>query len=292
MKRAFAFVAVTAWVVVLILLHSAIKDFLWIHPWWHGFLAAVPGISVPILAFFELRHSAEANALGARANELQEQNANLVATLDAERNDHLLQIAMNTERQATQAQRNARTLRKYLNAYVVVQEGDNHWSFTPEIVEVSEDDTVTLFKPHGNTSRASCIGVRCDKLVITEIPQGSCPLRLDVLERYGNTIELGEITRWEDRFQPAAIPTFDKGGVARYATYSKSGSAEKRTIGVYTSRDGSNSYLLEASTGERLVKDNIEISRQFMLLQVDYEAAGFTRTGFSTGESTHTMYIH
>ena len=38
MKRVFAIATVTAWVFVLVLLRSAIKDFLWTHPWWHSFI--------------------------------------------------------------------------------------------------------------------------------------------------------------------------------------------------------------------------------------------------------------
>jgi len=71
MKRVFAIAAVTAWVFVLVLLRSAIKDFLWTHPWWHSFVVGLPTIALPILAYLELRHSAKANALRAEANGLR-----------------------------------------------------------------------------------------------------------------------------------------------------------------------------------------------------------------------------
>ena len=71
MKRVFAIAAVTVWVFALVLLRSAVKDFLWTPPWWHSFLVAVPAIALPILASFELRHSGEANTLRAEANRLR-----------------------------------------------------------------------------------------------------------------------------------------------------------------------------------------------------------------------------
>jgi hypothetical protein len=295
MKRAFAFVAVTAWIVVLILLHSAIKDFLWIHPWWHGFLAAVPGIAVPILAYFELRHSAETNTLRTQANEYRAQANNLqaeIAEIQGERNALLQQIARGVEKPITEAQRNAEILRGHLREKVVVLEGNGSWAFTPEIVGV-DDDVVTLFQPRDrSSSQAWSQKVRCDRLVITEIQRGDCHLQLDVLERHGNPIDRGEITRWEDRFQPEAIPAFTKGSLAYQATFSKPGSDERRTLSVFPSHDGSNSFLLEASTGKSAVADNKEISKLFMNFQIEYEAAGFVRSGSSTGETQYRLYIH
>ena len=118
------------------LLRSAVKDFLWIHPWWHSFLVAVPAIALPILASFELRHSGEANTLRAEANALEDQLGTLSAELDAERNKHLRQIADNTKKPVTQAERNAATLRKHLRANVTVEQEHGTWPGTPEIVEV------------------------------------------------------------------------------------------------------------------------------------------------------------
>ncbi len=299
MKQVFAIAAVTVWVFAFVLLRSAIKDFLWAHPWWHSFLVAVPTIALPILAYFELRHSGEANSLRNEANRLRaEANvlhgriASLTAELDAERNKHLQQIANNTKKPITQAERNAETLRKHLRANVTVSEGQGGWSSTPEIVEVSDDNIVTLFTPRGHSSSAAwCVKVYCGDLEITDIPQGSCPLRLKVLKRYGADVQLGEITKWEDRFQPAASLTFAKGGMAYHATYSKPGSSERRTLYAYASKDGTNSFLLEASTGERVIGDNEEISKRFSVLQIEYEAAGFERTGSGTGGSLHRLFI-
>jgi hypothetical protein len=142
-----AVAAVITLVCGLILLRSSIKDFLWTHPWWHSFLVAVPAIALPILAYFELRHSGEANTLRNQANDLraeainlQGQIATLSADLDAERNKHLQQIANNTKKPVTQAERNADTLRKHLRAMVTVSEGSGSWPGTPEIVRKQRRD--------------------------------------------------------------------------------------------------------------------------------------------------------
>jgi hypothetical protein len=291
MKRAFAIFAVAELTVVAVLWHPEIKDFLWVHPWWHSFLVSLPAIAVPVLAAFELRHSAEANLLRASANDLRakanvlrDQNAKLAAQLDAERNEHLQQIARNTEKPVTLGERNANILRKHIGASVVVSEGQGGWPNPPEIVEVSDDNTVTLFTPRSySSSLAWCVKVRCDELEISEFPQGSCPLRLKVLKRYGPDVRLGEITKWADRLQSAAAPVFSKGGAAHYGIYIKPGSPEKRTLYIYASSDGANSFSLEASTGERTVADNKEISKRFAVMEIDYKADGFRRSGGGTG---------
>ena len=194
MRRAVAIAAIIGWVLALFLLLPDIKNFLLMHPLWYSLLAAVPGIAVPVLAWFELRHSAEANTLRADANrlrseqqDLQNQIAELIAELAAERNKHLQQIAENTKK-------------------------------------------------------------------------------------------------------PPDIPVFAKGGMAYHATYSK-GSSERRTIYVYAAKDGSNSFLLEASTGQRVTGNNEEISKQFSVLQIEYEAAGFERTNSGTGGTLHRLFI-
>ncbi len=194
MRRAVAIAAIIGWVFALFLFLPDIRNFLLTHPLWHIVLAAVPGIAVPVLAWFELRHSAEANTLRADANrlrseqiDLQNQIAALTAELAAERNKHLQQIAENSKK-------------------------------------------------------------------------------------------------------PADIPVFAKGGMAYHATYSK-GSSERRTIYVYAAKDGSNSFLLEASTGQRVIGNNEEISKRFSVLQIEYEAAGFEPTNSGTGGTLHRLFI-
>ena|SRR5271167_3015954 len=299
MRRAVAIAAIIGWVFALFLLLPDIKNIFLTHPLWHSLLAAVPGIAVPVLAWFELRHSSEANALRADANrlrseqnDLQNQIGELTAELAAERNKHLQQIAENTKKPVTQAEKKADVLRKYLGANVAVSEGQGSWPTAPGIVGVSDDNIVSLFTPRSPTSsHAFLVNVHCDDLEITEIPQGNCPIRIKVLKRRGVDVQLGEITKWEDRNQPAASPIFTKGGMAYHATYSKPGSSERRTIYVYAAKDGSNSFLLEASTGQRVIGNNEEISKRFSVLQIEYEAGGFERTNSGTGGSLHRLFI-
>ena len=301
MKRAFAIAVVVELVFIIALFHSGIRDFLWAHPWWHSFLVAIPVIAVPILAWFELRHSGEANTLRAEANEhraeanrLRDRIVELTNELDTERNRHLQQIADNTKRPVTLAEKNAETLRKHLRAKVTVaEEKADFGTMTPEIVEVSDDNIVTLFVPRGYTSSiAWCFRVQCGELEITEIPHGSCPLRLKSLKRYGPPdVRLGEITRWEDRDQPAAIPAFAKGDSAYNATFVKPGSPERRTLSVFTSRDGANSFMLEASTGETATGNNVEISKRYSMMYVEFRAAGFTRSTAGTGVTKYPLFI-
>lgn len=272
-------IAVAGSIVVLLvwaaLLHTSIKNFFWVHPWWHSALVAIPAI---VLGLLELHHNREANRLRSE--------------LGTERNKQLKQIAKNTERPITQAERNAETLRRHLRSKVAVSEGDQNWPSAPEIVEVREDGIVTLFTPRDYSSSNSwCVKVHCNDLEIADIPLGSCPLRLKVLKRYGPEVQLGEITRWEERLEVAANPKFAKGSPVFYATYSKSGSPERRTIYVYASANNANSFLLEASTGERSVADNKEVSKRFMVLHVDYQAAGFRRSESGTGTSAHGLFI-
>ncbi len=194
MRRAVAIAAIIGWVLAFFLLLPDIKNFLLTHPLWYSLLAAVPGIAVLVLAWFELRDSSEANTLRADANRLRSEQNNLqnqigelTAELAAERDKHLQQVAENTNK-------------------------------------------------------------------------------------------------------PADIPVFAKGGMAHHATYNK-GSSERRTIYVYAAKDGSNSFLLEASTGQRVLGNNEEISKQFSVLQVEYESAGFERTNSGTGGTLHRLFI-
>jgi hypothetical protein len=173
---------------------------------------------------------------------------------------------------------------------VKVSEGQGGWGDAPEIVQVSDDNIVTLFTPRGGlTTAAWCVRVRCDELEITEIPEGSCPLRIKVLKRYGQDVQLGEITKWEDRLQAAV--TVSKGSQAYHAAYGKAGISETRTLNIYASADGRNSFVLEASPGGTSTGDNVEISKRFMLLQVDYEAAGFSHRSSGTGSSPFPLFI-
>jgi hypothetical protein len=297
--RWVAVFALVIWAFSLILLYPEKANFVLTRSWWHTVLGAILEISVPVLAILELRHSSEANTLRKQANQLraeaialEEQNAKLIAQLAEERNKHLQEIAKNTARPITPAEKNAGLLRKHLRATVAVSEGTHVWGNTPEIVEVGEDNTVTLFTASSHmSSNAWCVKLRCEDLEITDIPQGACPLRLTVVKRYGAPVELGEIKKWEERNQPAAVRVFAKGDRAYDASYTKQGSSEKRTLFVYGSKDGANSYLLETSTGSKFIADNVEISKRFVLLEVEYKAEGFTFGGDGSGNTKHPLFI-
>jgi hypothetical protein len=302
-RKAVVASSVVAWFFAVFFLYTDVVKILASRPWWEDFIVALTTVAVPVLALLEVRHSAEANRLRdeangqrRRANDLSEENAELAAALDAERNKHLAQIAINTARATTPSERNAEILHRHIGACVSVTEGEGAvkgaWPNTPLIVEVNDANIVTLFSPSvGSNPQAWCVQVDCGELEIAEFPQGACPLRLHVRRRYGPNVPLGEITRWEDRNLPAAAPRFNRGGNVYHATFSRPGSAETRSLHVYASADGANSFLLETLAGERVVADNVEISRRFMLFEIDYRAAGFNRSGSGTGGSPHPLFI-
>jgi hypothetical protein len=308
-RRLGAICSLLAFIVSVILLHSEIKEFLSSHSWWQDAIVVLAGIAVPVLAYFELGHSKEANELRREANRFRAERVRLqqtigeleaekagylgqIAHLEEERNLHLKQIAANTQRPVSEAERRAAILRQHLGTTVAVSEskGIGAWA-SPEIVEVRNDNVVALFSPHSSSSGAArCVYVHCDDLEIVELPRGSLQLR--VLKRYGDTVQLGEITKWEDRFQQAANPSFAKGDCVCHAQFTKPGSSERRTLYVYASHDGTNSFLLEASTGEKIIANNVEISKRFVLLEIDYAAAGFTHGGSGkSGGSPYPIFI-
>jgi hypothetical protein len=295
-RKLFAICSLVGLALVLVLFHSEIKEFFSSHSWWEDTLVALAGIVAPVVAYFELRHSGEANELRREANRLRAEEVRLqdmIGGLEAEKAGHLAQIAANLQRPITPAERNAEILRRHIGACVSVTEGTNSgWPSTPLIAEVNEANIATLFTPSaGSNPQATGVPVDCGELDIVEIPNGSCPLRLHVRRRYGSTIQLGEITRWEDRVLPQAAPRFNKGSSVYYLMFTKQGSSDTRALYVYASADGSNSFLLEASTGERVVANNVEISKRFVLLAIDYLAAGFNRGNSGTGGSPHRLYI-
>lgn len=308
-RRLVAICSLVALALAALLFHSDIKDFLLSHSWRESVLAGLPELALVVLAYFELRHSGDANELRRERNRLLAEEVRLqdmigelevektghlkrIAQLEQERNEHLKQIAVNTQRPVSQAERRAAILRQHLRTTVAVSEsrGIGAWAL-PEIVEVRDDNVVALFSPHSSLSGAArCVYVHCDDLEIVELPSGS--LQLKVLKRYGEAVNLGEITKWEDRFQQAANPIFAKGGYVCHAEFIKPGSPEKRSLYVYSSRDGTNAFLLEASTGEKIIADNVEISKRFAVLEIDYGAAGFTHGGSGkSGGSPFPIFI-
>ena len=114
-RRLTAICSLVAFGFAVVLFSSEIREFISSHHWWEDTLVALVGIAVPVLAYFELRHSGEANELRRQANEyraeanrLQERIGELeaekaghlahIAELERERNEHLAQIAANAER--------------------------------------------------------------------------------------------------------------------------------------------------------------------------------------------------
>jgi hypothetical protein len=301
-RHLFAIYSLVALALVVILFHSEIKEFFSSHSWWEDALVALAGITVPVLGYFELRHSGEANQLHREANDFRAAANRLrteandlhrrIAELEDEETKHLAQIAANTQRPVSQAERKAEFLRPRLGTTAAVSEGKGvgAWGTSPEIVEVGDDNVVALFSPRSPSSGAArCVYVHCDDLEIVELPNSS--LQLKVLKRYGDTVNLGEITKWEDRLQPAAAPVFDKGGAAYWATFNKPGSSETRSLHVFASRDGRNEFLLETGAGEKVIADNVEISKRFAIFEVTYRAEGFTCHNNGTGGSAHPLFI-
>lgn len=286
-RRVLAIAALVAVVVGGFVLRSDIRDFWATHPFWQSALVVTPPILLCILAYFELAHSGEANVLRREANILHRR----IAELEEEKTRHLQQIAQNTQRPASQAERKASILRRHLGDMVSVSEGNGSWATSPQIAEVNEDCVVALFSPRSHSSGAAwCAYVHCDDLEVVEAPQG--PLRLRVLKRYGDVVQLGEITSWEARTQANAVPSFNKGDAVYYTTFGKPGTSETRRLYIYASRDGTNSFLLEASTGERVVLDNIGVSKRFSVMEIEYAAQGFRRAGSGTsGSNTHQLFI-
>ncbi len=291
-----AFLLVAAW------LQPDIRDFLVAHHWWRAFFLALPPLIVAAGGIFvQWRQSAHADELQEKANEFEEQANQLrkqaneltkqIGDLQAERNTHLQQIAENTRRERTKAEKNVEILRKHIGARASVTDNVKYAPTTPLIAEINEQDIVALFMPAGGGSQAYCVNVYAGDLDVTDLPEGGCAVRLSIIRRHGAVVDLGQITRWEDRSLPAATAVFNKGGLAYRADYSKPGSAETRALRVFGSRDGANSFLLERSIGDDITGDNVEISKRFMVLHIEYRAAGFGVSNWSTGVSQHSLFI-
>jgi hypothetical protein len=287
-----------------IILYNLLRDAQWAHSWLKNILILLPELGT-VIAVFELHHSANANELRNERNELAKTNNTLVGennrlakennelqrTLQTERNEHLGEIARQMQRPQTKAEINAVKLRQHLGSPVVAMNSDNsRWPGAPLIVEISDDNIVAFFHPAAG-SQAFVIYADCNDLEIIEMPTGACPLQVKVTKRYGNFVELGEIKRWEDRKTPQAIPTFERGGAAYNAQFRKPGSSETRTLFVFTAKDGTNSFLVEASTGERFVGNNKAVSVRFLSQQVEYLSEGFQLSNAGTGASPYPLFI-
>lgn len=319
MRRVLQILLCIVAIVSGIMLYNLLRDAQWAHSWLKSALVMLPELGT-VIAVFELHHSAKANelrnernelaktnnrlqeaqntlaevnnTLGAENNKLADENNELQQKLQSERNEHLAEIARQMQRPQTEAEINAAKLRQHLGSPVVALNGDNsRWGGGPLIAEVTDDNIVAFFTPAQQGSQAFVVYADCKDLEIIGIPTGACPLQVKINKRYGNFIQLGEIKRWEDRKTPSAMPAFERGGSAYNAQYGKPGSPETRTLSVYTSKDGANSFLLEASTGERFVGNNKAVSMRFLSQQVEYLSDGFQRSTARTGESRHPLFI-
>jgi hypothetical protein len=301
-SRPFVISAAIALAIVAAVLQPDIKNFLWAHSWWRAFFVALPPlIMTAVGVIVQWRQSAKADVLQTTANEQREQANRLsieandlrhqISVLHMERNTHLEQIAANTKKERSKAEKNADILRKYIGSRASVTDNLNFQPTTPIIAEINEQDIVALFTPGGSGSQAYCVNAYVGDLDVTEIPEGGCAVRISLIKRHGAVVNLGQITRWEDRSLPAATPRFDKGPMAYNATFTKPGSPDTRWILVFASGDGANSFLLETSTGEKSTGNNEEVSKRFTVLQVEFLAAGFTRGAHGGGGSKHPLFI-
>jgi len=136
--------------------------------------------------------------------------------------------------------------------------------------------------------------VQCDKLQIVEVPEGGCALQIKILERYGETLQLGEIRKWEERGTSPTAP-LPRGGNVFHADYSQDGSSKRRGIYIYAPTEGNPQYtLVTLADGKEtgvLYGGNVEISKKFALIQVDYRAEGFRYSGGGTGARPDPLFL-
>lgn len=319
MKRVLQIVLGIVAVVSGVVLYNLLRDAQWAHSWLKSTLVFLPELGT-VIAVFELHHSAKANelrhernklakdnnelqgaqnklvednnTLAGENNRLAKQNNDLQRELQSERNEHLAEIARQMQRPQTEAEVNAGKLRQHLGSPVVALNGDNsRWGGGPLIAEVTGDNIVAFFTPAQQGSQSFVVYADCKDLEVIEIPIGACPLQVKVNKRYGDFVQLGEIKRWEDRKTPSAMPTFERGGAAYNAQFRKPRSPETRTLSIYTSKDGGNSFLLETSTGEHFVGNNKAVSIRFLSQQVEYLSDGFQRSSAGTGESHYPLFV-
>jgi hypothetical protein len=206
-------------------------------------------------------------------------------------------IAENTKRPLNQAEKNALKLRKYIRKTARVSEGTGHWgAMGAEIVDVSEDNVLTLFVPAGfSSSVAFAVYVQCDELQIVEESVGACALQITILKRYGNTLELGEIRKWDDRGTHPTKP-LPRGDTVFYANYTQIGSSKDRRVLIYAPTEGNPLYTLATivdgkETEVILHGDNVEISKQFAIIQVEFRAEGFRYNGGTGAGGSHRLFL-
>jgi hypothetical protein len=293
MKRLFVIAVLAEFVIAAIVLHSQIKDFLWTHPWWHSFLVLVPAIAVPVISVLELMDSRETNRLrlenirvGDEANRLRNEQKELQGKhnqLQGERNELLDKIASNTQRPLTESEINARTLKKYKGQRAFVTEAGNHWGAMGAVIaEINDNNVLTLFNPANSTTpQAWGQAVRCDKLHVVEEAVGSCPVQINVIERYGQATNYGEARTWEERNTRTTVNA-PRGNNVFNATYRKDGSKLRR-IDIYESTNGSPNYSLvtcdDMKETATWYSSKLDTEKIFSVLQVEWSDQGYRYTG-------------
>jgi hypothetical protein len=327
MRRIFAYAVLADLVIAALVLYNQIKEFIWTHPWWHSVLVAIPGIAAPILAWFELQHSREANELRTEANshrirantleqeanglraeqarslakigEVQAENVKLQAEnvkLQAGRNEALSRIAANTQRVPTEAENNARILKKYLGQRAFVSEGGNNWGAMGAIIaDVNDSNILTLFTPAGySSSQAWGQAVRCDKLHIVEVPVGGCAVQVNIIERYGNPTSYGEAKSWDERHVQPTHAGMQRGANVFNAQYRKDGSPKLRHIYVYASTDGSPNYTMATMEDQKETNSwyssKLDIEKKFAVVQVEWADQKYFHNGGS-GSGPLNLFI-
>jgi hypothetical protein len=297
-------------VALSVLFYTAARVWLCANAWFHSALIDCPALALAIIAWRELGHSrdiseslnetklelgkqtaeaSKANEYRSRMTELEELNVGLREKLAASTQ----QIADNLKRPPTKAERNAATLKNYMRRLASVsQEGTQPIGY--EIVEVSDDNIVTLFLVRGAHSTRSFSNIAdCGEMTIEETQHGGCALRMHISKFIGQPRDWGEIPRWEDRQEAAALSIEKASGAAWNASYTKPGSPETRTLTVFQAKDGSNRFQLESSQGWTSLGDNVQVSKDFMITHVEYLSESFTRSGSGTGatQGGYRLYI-
>jgi hypothetical protein len=216
--------------------------------------------------------------------------------LQAERNMSLGKIAANTARVPTEAEVNAAILRKYIGRYAQVTEGSSSWGAMGAVIaEVNDNNVLTLFVPASQSS-STAFGqrVRCDKMHVVEEAVGSCPVQINIVERYGNPTHYGEAKRWDERNIVSSVTQVPRGKNLFRASYRKDGSSIKRGVYVYASTDGSDNYSLfvfedlEKPESASWYGGKADLEKRFAILQIEWLNAGWR---FDSGGGDSSLFL-
>jgi len=289
-------------------LWDAARLWLWIHPWAHAFIVGTPVLIGIILTIWGLHHSREANCLSEEANDLRKEQKDSIAKiaeiqgernrlqtdlnksqvdlnkLQAERNESLGQIAANTTKVLSEAEKNAAKLLKHIGetAYVTDSNGGSWGGMGAIIGEVKDEIVELLICAGSSSSRATGNFVRCDKLHLIESPMGGCTVKITVLERYNGTVDYGEAKTWAEakawaeRNRAPTAPR-PRGGNVFSAIYRKEGIGPTRNIHVYDPTNGNRDFTLvtrdkdgQEETGIFYCNGVKELATKFNVIQLEW----------------------